>query len=112
MTELIEIGGEERPVNFGRNACAEYEELTGRSLLSAENGIGTFAGIRALVFVGLKWGLYKGDGITPKPKFNLLTVGDWLDEDSGDDNGPTSKILKIFVASFPKSKNAGAAEAA
>jgi hypothetical protein len=109
MTEMVEIGGEERPVNFGRNALAEYEEITGLSLLSVESGLGTFKGLRALVFVGLKWGLYKSDGIVPKPKFNLMTVGDWLDDDSMGADGPTAQILKSFSEAFPKPKNAGAA---
>jgi hypothetical protein len=81
MTDhLIDIGGNHRPLNFGRNAMVEFEKLTGIGIYSRKFTFENVEVWRALVYVGLKWGLYKRDGQEPRPSFTLLTVGDWIDE--------------------------------
>ncbi len=99
VNKIIEIGGEERPINFGRNALCEFEKITGISILkgAGSDSLYTFDTIRALAFVGLKWGLYKGDGNEPKPSFTLFMVGEWFDDDAN--------YSKIFTDSIPTSKN-------
>lgn len=110
--ERVEIGGQSRPVLFGRNALVEFEKIAGFSLLdeSKTEMLQSFAAMQALVFVGLKWGLYKANGIEPNPNFTILHVGDWLDEDTLGENGPTARILKIFTESMPGSKKGKAGE--
>jgi len=113
LNTLIEIGGQERPVNFGRNAQAEIEALTGVSVLEfkkASLSTLSFTYMRAMAYAGLKWGLYDPErGIEPKPKFTLFQVGDWMENDDLGKEGPMAKITEAFVASLPlKSKNVGA----
>lgn len=105
----VEIGGELRPVNFGRNALVEFEELTGFSLMDGTSSLTSFKAMRALVYVGLKWGLYKSDGKEPKPRFTILEVGDWLGDDYMGPDSATAKVMKIFIDSMPKAKNVEAA---
>ena len=47
----VEIGGELRPVNFGRNALVEFEELTGFSLMDGTSSLTSFKAMRALKLV-------------------------------------------------------------
>lgn len=113
LNKIIDIGGEERPLNFGRNAHADLEQLTGISVLEKFKASlispASFTYIRAMAYVGLKWGLYDSTkGTEPKPKFTLFQVGDWLENDDLGPDGPMGKIVDFFKESMPKSKNAGA----
>jgi hypothetical protein len=83
----------------------EFEKLTGIGIFSGAFTLDSYEQLRALVFVGLKWGLYKKDGREPQPKFNLLTVGDWLDE-TPDQEKLFVSVLKAFAESQPKPETA------
>lgn len=108
------IGDQERPVNFGRNAHAEIEQLTGISVLEFKKNqtVSTlsFTYMRAMAYAGLKWGLYdSAKGLEPKPPFTLFQVGDWMENDDLGPEGPMAKMTNLFVESLPlKSKNVGA----
>jgi hypothetical protein len=110
MKQLVFIGGQERPVLFGRNALSDIEKVLGGSLLDGTAKIESVGGVIAVVYSGLKWGLYKEEtGIEPKPKFTLVTVGDWCEDMSAD--SPVKKIMEMFLESInPKTKNAVAGE--
>lgn len=111
MTEIVNIGGEDRQVNLGRNALREFEKITGKSILNPGSLV-SYEATQVLWFVGLKWGQYKvGSGIEPSPKFQtdagvkpltLEIVGEWLDNE----NGLDAKIFDIFNKSFPKKADA------
>lgn len=94
MTELFHFGGKERPVAFGRGAYSDIEEITGVSLLNPRenDNYGTFKVMNAIVYAGLKWGLYKGNGIEPKPSFTMITVSEWVE---GDDKTAANIILRF-----------------
>jgi len=98
----INIGGEERPINFGRNAMIEFEKLTGQKLLSgSKNWFESAESWTALMYSGLKWGLYNPNkGQEPKPPFTLFQVNDWIEQriESLQD------MWAIFNNSFPKEK--------
>jgi hypothetical protein len=103
------IGGEERQVAFIRNAYAEIEKITGKNLLiGLENADWNM--LRAVIYAGLKWGLYKYDGVEPRPKFNLLIVGDWMDDDSFEPDGAIAQFVALYQESLPKAKNVKAGE--
>lgn len=110
MVKVYHFGGEERPVMFGQHAYRDFEKITGLSLLAPKPGdsFGTYEAMHAIVFVGLKWGLYKGDGWEPKPKFTLIHVTDWCMAD----DKVTGEIIGQFQESYlsDRSKNAGAGE--
>jgi hypothetical protein len=109
MKQFFNIGGAERPVLFGRNAQSEIERILGGSFFDGTANVGSISGIRAVVYAGLKWGLYKMDGVEPRPKFTLIEVGEWC-EDMGEDS-PVHAILNLFRESIaPKSKNVEAGE--
>lgn len=106
MSEFVTIGGEERPVAFGRSAYEEFEKITGMSLLNNVNLdiLISYTGMTAMCFVGLKWGLYKGDGNEPKVKFSKIMVAEWLDAEGAEE--AATKISQVFAASMPKQKKA------
>lgn len=110
MTEFFLFGGEERPVMFGQHAYREFEKMTGISLLipKVTDNMGTYEAMHAIVYVGLKWGMYKSDGIEPKPKFTLIQVGDWC----AANDEVTAKIVSKFQESYlaDRTKKAGAGE--
>lgn len=93
---------------FGQHAYRDFEKMTGLSLLMPKAGdsFATYEAMHAVVFVGLKWGLYKGDGVEPKPKFNLLQVCDWCIAD----DKTTGEIVTQFQESYlgDRSKNVDA----
>ncbi len=96
----VNIGGEDRPVSFSRNAIIEFEKITGINWLAkGKDFIFKAETYRALAYAGLKWGLYSPQkGIEPKPSFTLFQVGDWIQ-----DNEPAMfEILQIFINSLPK----------
>jgi hypothetical protein len=106
----INIGGEERPVNFGRNFWGEVESLMDESLSSIlknwNDRIGSFRFQSAVTFSALKWGLYDPTkGNEPNVKFTLFQVGDWIEKD------PFTIMAKVFEAlsdSMPKKESAEA----
>jgi hypothetical protein len=107
------IGGEERPINFGRNAHIEIEKVSGISLLdpTKSGNLQSWEAIRCITYAGLKWGLYKGDGIEPKAKYTLIKAGDLVDEYGIGDGSPIAKIISLFLESLPgKSKKVNAGE--
>ena len=55
VNNLVEIGGQKRPVNFGRNALVEFEKLTGVKIFKGEDWFDSLEKNRAFVYVGLKW---------------------------------------------------------
>jgi hypothetical protein len=110
MTQNIEIGGKSRPINLGRNALRDFEKITGKSILNGSS-LMTFEAIQVLFYCGLKWGLYKGDGKEPDPEFNLIQIGDWLDEETQKDVNLNTKIFDLLTDALPKKEEA-VAEAA
>jgi hypothetical protein len=78
----IEVNGQSYPVRYDINALCEFEDITGKSLIS---GIGEtdIRSIRALVFVGLKSGHdFHYKGIT-KFTHTINEVGQWLNLTDG-----------------------------
>ena len=93
--DRVKIGKENRPVCFGWNALAEYEKLTGQSLLQFSNREGLSVGNTIkLVYVGLLYGAKKDE---VKADFTIEDVGDWLTDN------PTvvAEIIDVFVKSMP-----------
>lgn len=93
---------------FGQHAYRDIEKLTGMCLLAPKVGdnFATYEAMHAVVYTGLKWGLYKGDGIEPNPKFTIIQVGDWCQAD----DKVSGEIVKNFMDSFlaDRSKNVAA----
>lgn len=109
INKSVYLNGEERPLNFGRNAQAELEQLTGVSIMDSKRvpliGAVSFTYLRAMAYVGLKWGLYDpSKGIEPRPKFTLFQIGDWLEGDDLGPEGPMNVILDAFSSSLPAKK--------
>lgn len=104
MKKLVFVGGKERPVLFNRNALADFEKIIGKNMYAAD--FMSIETTRALVYLGLKWGLYdKEKGIEPRPDFSILNVGDWIDGDDIVDSA-TVQIMSIFKDSLPKNVKA------
>lgn len=107
--QLINIGGENRPVNFGRNFWSEVELLTGKPVTQLLD-IKELTSIRnqiAIAFSALKWGLYDPKtGNEPDTKFTKNQVGDWIDEK------PESMqdFYRYLTDSLPKKKEGAIAE--
>lgn len=81
MIKEIEIGGQMRPVSYGFNALAMFQDLTGLGLAELPT-IGMNMPIRhmiAFAYCGLKDGARKS-----KQEFtaSVEDVGDWLDDNS------------------------------
>lgn len=101
MKKVINIGGEERPILFNKNALVEIEKILGKSFLKIE--FSSYESARAIVYAGLKWGLYDAEkGVEPKPTFTIFKVGDWLDENF---EKVTEEMQLVLVDSMPKPKN-------
>jgi hypothetical protein len=109
----VEIGGEERPVMFGLHAIREVEKTTGYRALDAKtaSNLGTLEAVQWVCYCGLKWGLYKGDGQEPRPKFSAILVGDWVQECGLQAGSAVDKIMQAFLDSLPSIvKNGQAAQ--
>lgn len=105
--KLINIGGEDRPVNFGRNFWGEVEDITEESLsLILRNWqykIGSFKFQTAITFSALKWGLYDPKkGNEPNPSFTMFQVADWIEVDLS----VMAKVWEALGDSMPKKENA------
>jgi hypothetical protein len=108
VNKLIEIGGQKRPVNLGRNALIEFEKLCGIKLLSGrKDWFETAESYRALAFAALKWGLYNpAKGNEPNPSFTLFQVGDWLQ----DRPEAVAELLDFLVESMPQAEKKSEAD--
>lgn len=109
LNKFINIGGEDRPVNFGRNFWNDVEVFTGKNiskiLADYQNELTSHRNGTAIVYSALKWGLYDTKkGLEPKPSFTIFQVGDWLD----DRPEAQSEIYSLLIESMPSSKNAEA----
>lgn len=105
MNKVILIGGEERPVNFGRNFWGEVEQRTGktlpellsnssRELMSWRNGT-------IIAYCALKWGLYDpSTGREPSTKFTEFQVGDWIEAN----NDIMVKFYEELTGALPTKK--------
>ena len=81
--KTIEIGGKDRPVHYGINALADFNDGTNTNLdwlfkLMARPLNMNVNQIRWLVFVGLKQGALENGEIVD---FDVNIVGNWLDKD-------------------------------
>lgn len=93
--DRVKIGKKDRPVCFGWNALAEYENLTGQSLLQFANAENLSIGNTIkLVYVGLMYGSKKDD---QDVGFTIEDVGDWLT----DNPEIVSDVMDVFVKSMP-----------
>jgi len=94
LFDLVEIGGEKRPVRFGFNAMAMFGEMTGLKISEIERITSsmTIQNAISLVHCGLKDGARKAG----KPfEYTQMDVADWLDERTQ----ALSEILGVFVNS-------------
>lgn len=101
MTNLIEIGGEKRPVRFGWAGLLEYEQQTGRKSLadfaSFQDGIENVS-IQVmvdLVYYGLAAGHRKA-GVNVD--FDKYDVADWI----GEDQSILVTVMEVFTKSFER----------
>jgi hypothetical protein len=91
----IEVNGQSYPVRYDINALCEFEDITGKSLIT---GIGEtdVRSIRALVYVGLKSGhSFHYKGVT-KFTHSIEEVGQWLDLQ----NGVVGKFMEALSESL------------
>jgi hypothetical protein len=78
MIRHFEIGGKPRPVKFGFNTYAEFERLSGKSLINISAGENlTVEQLLLLVYCGLREGARK---VGEPFDFVREDVGDWFDE--------------------------------
>lgn len=76
MIRKMNIGGQERPIDFNFNCMEEFEEMTGVDPL---NGLKvTTKNVKALMFCGLKYGRFPEGCENKDLDFTLKTVGAWL----------------------------------
>lgn len=78
----INIGGQPRPVSYGFNALAKFQEMSGLSLAELTSLNASSMGLKSMIqfaWVGLYDGARKAKMEFP---FTIEDVGDWLDEDS------------------------------
>jgi|SRR6185295_16521712 len=107
---LIEIGGEKRPVNFGRNFWSEVEQITNKSVgeLIEIKELTSIRNQVAIAFSSLKWGEYDPQkGNEPNVKFTKFQVADWID------NNPDvmGEFYKLLIGSMPAKKKEEGSEA-
>jgi hypothetical protein len=76
-TKDIEIHGSKYPVRYDINAFAEYEELTGKSFASILSPM-DMKSLRALAFVGLKYGHSHAHNKVTKLDKSIDDIGTWL----------------------------------
>lgn len=79
MIRHLDIGGANRPIDFNFNCLEEFEEMTGTDAL---NGMKvSVKNVKALIFCGLKYGLYPEGADNSKLDFDLKKVGSWLNSE-------------------------------
>jgi len=99
--KTLYIGEKDRPVAFPAAAIREYERMTGQEFL--RSNFMSYEFRIAIAYVGLKWGLYAGDGKEPKVDFNDIQVADWVGLEVHDES-LNGQILAILNESLPKGK--------
>jgi hypothetical protein len=76
VIRTLNIGGEERPIDFNFNCLEEFQERTGLDPLSKfPVSIKT---VKVLIFLGLKYGLHPDGCDDKKLAFTVKTIGSWL----------------------------------
>ncbi len=101
MTNIIEIGGMNRPVRFGWAGLLEYEQQTGRKALadfaSFQQGIENVSieVMVDLVYYGLTAGHRKA-GVNVD--FDKHDVADWI----GEDQSILADVMEAFTNSFER----------
>lgn len=104
VNKSVNIGGKNRPVNFGRNFWGEVEQITGKKtlqLLSIEELTG-ISNQTAIAYAALKWGLYDPEkGNEPIPTFSKAQVADWID----DRPEAMMEISNLLIEAVPKSES-------
>ena len=94
--DRVRINKKDYPVRFGWNALAEFENLSGSSVIEFASMQKLSAGNTIkLVYVGLLYGAKKDN---QDIDFTIEDVGDWLDKDSE----IITKGVVIFVKSIPE----------
>jgi hypothetical protein len=98
MIRHFEIGDKPRPVKFGFNTYAEFERLSGKSLINLSAGeVLTVEQLLLLVFCALREGARK----TGEPfDYTKEDVGDWFDENPN----VLTDITAFFVESQGEAK--------
>ena len=94
----VKIGKRLQPVYFGNAALAEFEDMTGTSLLNGFSSP-TYAQSLKLAYVGCKQGSRKEGAPF---QFDFEAFCDLLDEDST--GKALTAILDIFAASMPQNQ--------
>lgn len=102
MVHYIQLGGQQRPVEFGFGALYRYEQRTGRNALQdfasmSGGGLPSVTVMVDLTLSGLLAGYAKTklrwpEGTEPE------TVADWL----SDDQEALNEVMKAFADSFPQ----------
>jgi hypothetical protein len=80
MIRKMNIGGQERPIDFNFNCLEEFEEMTGVDPLNGFNA--NAKNMKALIFCGLKYGLYPEGCESSELDFTIKKVGSWLDPET------------------------------
>jgi hypothetical protein len=101
MIKMINIGGKDRPVMYGINALAEFNEATNTTLIwifqMAENPLSlNFNQLRYLVYVGLCQGARESNIAVD---FSVDDVGNWLNSDFG----KFPQFMSALTGSLPQS---------
>lgn len=104
-TKDVKIGKRLQPVYFGNAALAEFEDMTGVSLLSGMSAL-SYSHTLKLAYVGCKHGSRKSGAPFD---FDFEAFCDLLDDDKT--GAALSVILEQFAASMPGGE-AGAGEKA
>lgn len=95
MMKEVEINGKKYPVRFDINSLCDFEEITGRSLLTRAVDV-DIRFVRALVFVGLKGGCnYEGRKFDHTIESVGVLIGEHLKTHSSID-GIVSRFLPIL----------------
>jgi hypothetical protein len=102
MVKTINIGGKERPVYFGWNALAIFEEKTGIGLSDIGDAIS--AGMTTKVFIDFVYAGLVGGVKKTKSEHDFTSddVGDWLDDYGVENMG---KISEIYMEAMPMVKD-------
>jgi hypothetical protein len=73
-SNLVEVGGEMRPVKYSLGVIKEFQSLTGINALKGLSGLDEPTALIAFIFCGLKGGAFPD-----KIEFTIDHVGDWID---------------------------------
>lgn len=102
----IEVNGQSYPVRYDMNALCEFEDITGKSLLSGMGEV-DMRSLRALIYVGLKSGHnFQSKGVT-KFTHSIDDVGQWIDLTSGIGEKFMEVLHESLGVKKKQSENAG-----